>query len=124
MIIELNSAFQIGIPPQPGEVLERAAQFYERVDNDEGHDRVTQTYYKAALQASNDRINRIRRGVVMFNILINKPSEEIIIALNEMGLWTLAQAASGSAANIERGAALGGETRRLHRLQERRQARC
>lgn len=86
MIIELHSAFLAGFPLQPGQVLDRATKFYELVDNDEGHDRITQTYYKAALQASNDRINRIRRGVVMFNILINKPSEEIVTALNEIGL--------------------------------------
>jgi hypothetical protein len=86
MIIETHSALHAGFPLQPGQVLERVTQFYERVDNDEGHDRITQTYYKAALQASNDRINRIRRGVVMLNILLNKSSEEIITALDEMGL--------------------------------------
>jgi len=86
MIIELDSCFFVGHKLQPGEVVDRVSEFYEIVDLDPGVNRITQTYYKAALQASNDRINRLRRGVVMFNILANNTPKETIDTLDQMGL--------------------------------------
>lgn len=86
MIVELDSALYTNMPLQPGEVLERVNKFYDRVDSEVDQDRVTQTYYKAALQASNDRINRVRRGVVMYNILSDTPPEQIAELLDELGL--------------------------------------
>jgi len=86
IIIELDSAFMHGVKFQPIEIVERLTHFYEKVDDDSQHDRITQTYYKAALQASNDRINRIRRGVVIFNLLANHTPENTLQMLDNMRL--------------------------------------
>jgi hypothetical protein len=86
IIIELDSTLYRGFLFQPGDIVDRLTSFYESVDSDNANDRITRTYYKAALQASNDRINRMRRGVVIYNLLNNfsaKITEEV---LDEMRL--------------------------------------
>jgi hypothetical protein len=86
IIIELDSAFEHDVKFQPVEIVERLMHFYEIVDNDSGHNKITQTYYKAALQASNDRINRIRRGVAIFHLLAGKPAEATLETFDKIRL--------------------------------------
>jgi hypothetical protein len=71
-VIELDLVFNEGGPAlQPGDALNLLEEFYSRVDSDGEQERegVSFTYYKAALQASNDRLNRLRRGVIIGSIL-------------------------------------------------------
>lgn len=71
LIVELDRAFGEGLNLQPSTVVESLNAFFSRVDQsslDPG-DIVAATYYKAAVQASNDRINRERRGQIIRDIL-------------------------------------------------------
>jgi hypothetical protein len=60
---------------EPSEVLSRVSDFYEKVDAEATH--VHQLYYKAALQASNDRANRLRRAVIFGGALRGRTEEQI-----------------------------------------------
>ena len=64
----------------PTDVLSRMDNFYAQVEN-EGMTSVNVavgTYAKAAIQASNDRINRIRRGVIVESVIIGTdPLQEL-----------------------------------------------
>lgn len=55
----------------PSDVLDRLENFYTDVDKQgmQSTNLAVGAYAKAALQASNDRINRIRRGVIVENVL-------------------------------------------------------
>ena len=79
-MVELDSTFFFRKRElQPFEVLERIGGFLERVDEQGlGKDPLATIYYKSALQASNDRINRVRRGVILGGILNCASSEEIL----------------------------------------------
>ena len=71
LIVELDRAFGEGLVLQPSVVVESLTAFFNRVDQgslDPG-DIAAATYYKAAVQASNDRINRERRGQIVRDIL-------------------------------------------------------
>jgi hypothetical protein len=69
--IELDRALQEGVYLQPTNVLELFQSFYNEVEAEgaDSHNPAVATYYKAALQASNDKGNRIRRGEIIFDIL-------------------------------------------------------
>lgn len=71
----------------PIDALKRLEDFYAEVDRRgmTSEDYAVATYAKAALQASNDRINRIRRGVILENILIG---EDPFLGLQGEGLVT------------------------------------
>jgi hypothetical protein len=43
-------------------------------------------YYKAALQATNDRVNRVRRGEIIGGLLEGKSYEEILKTLADLKL--------------------------------------
>jgi hypothetical protein len=79
LVVELDHVFSSGFQLQPMAAVERLENFYAQID-DRGLDIVgaSSIYYKAALQASNDRINRIRRGVVLFGVLRGKAEDEIL----------------------------------------------
>ena len=71
--------------PSQADVLKRLEGFYSRVDNEgiEAADPSVGIYAKAAIQASNDRLNRVRRGVVIEAILNGTDPTQ---ALNAQGL--------------------------------------
>ena len=55
---------------QPGEVIGALEPFFEIVDRgDFEGNRLAATYYKSALQASNDRVNRVRRGAIVGGLI-------------------------------------------------------
>ncbi len=61
-----------GLNLKPGAVGERLKAFYSAVDAagaNGGSDDIAGTYYKSALQASNDKSSRIRRGDIIRNVL-------------------------------------------------------
>ena len=65
----------------PTDVLARLNEFYSSVDSDgmSSSSLAVAIYAKAALQASNDRINRLRRGVIIESVLIgNDPVQALL----------------------------------------------
>jgi hypothetical protein len=84
-IIELDMLSQSGVLLNVSDVYQRLEDFYVRVDKGHIDDRsiAVRTYAKASIQASNDRLNRIRRGVIIGAIL---NSSEPDAALIDLGL--------------------------------------
>lgn len=70
-IISISRKIEDGIQITPAEVIERLENFYEDVEGQgvTSPNIYVGIYAKAAIQASNDRINRIRRGVIVEAIL-------------------------------------------------------
>jgi Protein of unknown function DUF262 len=89
LIIELDQALSIqGLELQPSVVVESLENFYSKIDtNIVDPSGVSAIYYKSALQASNDRINRVRRGVVILGILKQFPERDIRSELVGQGLF-------------------------------------
>jgi hypothetical protein len=77
LIVELDRALtRSGCDLAPDAVGSRLADFYVAVENaasGTGEDRRAERYYKAALQASNDRSSRITRGQVLAEIITGVP---------------------------------------------------
>lgn len=88
LLIELDQCLHIrGMNMQPSKVLETLTAFYNDVEGAAlNQDSVSAIYYKAALQASNDKINRIRRGVVIGSLLLDLSKDEILVKLRTDGL--------------------------------------
>ena len=72
---------------QPSRVVKIVSEFFSEIGGEDiGGRNISAIYYKAALQASNDRLNRIRRGLII-NGLINDMSREAILQrLDQEGL--------------------------------------
>jgi len=68
LIVELNRAiYREHMELDPKEIGSRLSEFYNEVDRLQGatEDRDIADYYKASLQATNDRSSRIRRGEII-----------------------------------------------------------
>jgi hypothetical protein len=79
LIIEIDQLMNVDRTDiDPYEVVSRLEAFYGVVESSglEGS-ALHSTYYKAALQASNDRINRIRRGMIISGIIAGD-SEDVV----------------------------------------------
>jgi len=73
--------------PQPSQIVEQLNQFYQTVDAAPvNQQQVSLIYYKAALQASNDKIDRVRRAVVIAGVLGGAQDEDVIDQLKVQGL--------------------------------------
>ena len=71
----------------PLKVVADLQNFYESIDRGGvGENSLPGIYYKAALQASNDRVNRVRRGMIVAGILRDRSGEEIYERLQQEGL--------------------------------------
>lgn len=78
LIIEVDNAiYRVGHVLQPSEIVARVEAFFGRIEAGGDLVGIPATYYKAALQASNDRVNRVRRGVILFGVLVGKEDAEI-----------------------------------------------
>lgn len=88
MIIELDRLLNLEAQAlQPSIVVDSVREFYGRIDEASIDDySLPGIYYKAALQASNDRINRVRRGVIIGGILMQIDAESIMTELKEKRL--------------------------------------
>ena len=72
---------------QPSEVIEALGRFYSEVDNGSlDQTTVPGIYYKAALQASNDRVNRVRRGIILNEVVRGTPGPVVLNKLRQQGL--------------------------------------
>ncbi len=88
LLVELDQALRTGPDElQPSQVLERMSAFYSGVDEASiDQVRIHSIYYKAALQASNDKINRVRRGLIVAGILEGVTDATILKRLKKEGL--------------------------------------
>lgn len=87
LIVELDRAINLdGIALAPSETVERLQDFYKNSE-EAGLSGGTlhSIYYKAALQASNDRINRMRRGSIIRGVLLGEPEASIAERLQQEG---------------------------------------
>ena len=72
---------------QPSVVVEQLTTFYESIGgSDVGAESRSAVYYKATVQASNDRLNRVRRGIIIGSILEGKDNRQTMKALTNEGL--------------------------------------
>jgi len=87
LIIELDQCLHVqNIPLQPSKVLEGLTSFYNSIDDvGMGQAQISSIYYKAALQASNDKINRVRRGIVIAGTLVENSYEQTLAQLKAEG---------------------------------------
>lgn len=84
-IVELDLALSgDGRKLDPTKVLSNLSNFYEKVDIQATE--IHALYYKAALQASNDRVNRLRRALIFSGILRERTAQEIAADLDELSL--------------------------------------
>ena len=86
--VELEGAIHADdIELDPSEVLETLNTFYLSVDSDaEERTEIAAAYYKSALQASNDRNNRLRRGLIIGGIISGREPDVIFAELREKSL--------------------------------------
>ena len=88
MLVELDLLFRSEeYTPQPSEVVELMATFYRQIEGAtvDAAD-IPGIYYKAALQATNDKVNRLRRGCIISGILRRQDHKRIMHALHGAGL--------------------------------------
>lgn len=86
-IVELDRmARAVKSLPQPHELLARLDTFYNDVDEGLTGGILASTYYKSAVQATNDRINRLRRGFIIEGILNGVSRADIFDRLSAEGL--------------------------------------
>lgn len=88
LIVEIDQSLNVDETKlDPWDVLTRLEAFYDQVDRAglEG-ETLHSTYYKAALQASNDRINRIRRGIIINGVITGESEIDTFDRLRQMGL--------------------------------------
>lgn len=79
-IVEIDRLLNIdGSKPQPSDVLGRLTKFFSNIDSSEvNSSSLPGIYYKAAVQASNDRGNRVRRGII-FSAIVNAVDEALVL---------------------------------------------
>lgn len=88
LIIELDRILNLAEAElQPHVVVENIESFFLRIKDAHIEDTTLPgIYYKAALQASNDRLNRVRRGAIIEGVLIGEDDRAIIDKLKGDGL--------------------------------------
>ncbi len=69
---------------EPSQVLMNISAFYDAVDLQATE--IHSLYYKAALQASNDRVNRLRRAVIFSGVLRELTGAQILADLDSLSL--------------------------------------
>lgn len=63
----------------PLETVERIERFFQSIDEDSVNNKnIASVYYKAAIQANADRVNRMRRGIIFSGVIKAKSEEEIM----------------------------------------------
>jgi hypothetical protein len=87
LIVELDNILNIrAINLQPSETVKTIHEFLSGIDNKMRESSIVHAvYHKSALQASNDKINRVRRGQIIGSLLEGKQLKQIEHELTEMG---------------------------------------
>ena len=84
-VVELDTALHVDLVPlDPADVLKNIEDFYHTVGESERE--LPSLYYKSALQASNDRANRLRRAIIVAGLLRKLSTEEITKQLSDLSL--------------------------------------
>jgi len=80
-IVQIDFALTSEVVPDPSDALQRVEGFYARVDDEgvESQDSAVSTYARASLQASNDRLNRTRRGVIFEAVLVGSDPNDALV---------------------------------------------
>lgn len=88
LFVELETALnEENLSLDPLKVVADLQGFYDSIDSDKvGDNSLPGIYYKAALQASNDRVNRVRRGMIVGGILRGETEKVILGRLKQEGL--------------------------------------
>lgn len=87
MIVEIDNCLsQIGRKLAPSFVVDTVSSFFDKVGEGIDQGTVAGIYYKAALQASNDRGNRLRRGNILLGLLTKQKEADILKKLKADGL--------------------------------------
>ncbi len=87
LIIEVALALiNSNIKLSPTDVVNRVQKFYDSISNDLSDGSISGIYYKAALQASNDRLNRMRRGEIISGTIVGRSEGDIMEGLRVNGL--------------------------------------
>jgi hypothetical protein len=88
VIVELDIAFRSDVlVPEPSELLAIITNFYNRIEaGGLATGEIAGVYYKAAIQATNDKVNRLRRATIIGGLIRRKNDEEIMAELVHEGL--------------------------------------
>jgi Protein of unknown function DUF262 len=88
LLVELDKTLnEESLNLDPLKVVADLQGFYESIDSGGiGDNTLPGIYYKAALQASNDRVNRVRRGMIVGGILRGENEKAILGRLRQEGL--------------------------------------
>lgn len=83
LLVEIDQCLHVQkLSLQPSKVLETLTAFYSIVENAPlNQEQLSSTYYKAALQASNDKINRVRRAHIVSGLLMDWTPSKIFESL-------------------------------------------
>lgn len=81
-LVQVDIALCAGRAPDPLDAVQRIGDFFEQVDGEEQtwQSPAVGIYAKASLQASNDRINRIRRGVIFEAVMLGADPDQALRA--------------------------------------------
>ena len=86
-LVQIDIALVTNTAPDPLDAVKRIESFFSQVDNEEQDSAITDVavgvYAKASIQASNDRINRVRRGAIFEAVLLGVEPNQ---ALKAQGL--------------------------------------
>ncbi|MGH8058164.1 MAG: hypothetical protein ACREOH_13170, partial [Candidatus Entotheonellia bacterium] len=88
LLIEIDQCLNVlKVNLQPSLAVEKLNKFYDAVEA-LGVDvsSMASIYYKAALQASNDRVNRLRRGTIIGGIIQDHTEDQFLRLLKERAL--------------------------------------
>lgn len=82
-LVQLDFVLCGNSAPSPIDTVQRLESFFAHVDSEgmESSNRAVSVYAKASLQASNDRINRIRRGVIFEAVMLGNDPNQALDAL-------------------------------------------
>ena len=88
LFVEVDRALNLEeLNLQPHIVVESLESFYQSVEQSElNSPNIYGVYYKSAIQASNDRINRVRRGVIVDGLIRGRDEAELTAELQAHGL--------------------------------------
>lgn len=81
-LVQVDILLENRSAPSPKDALDRLDAFFARIDKEgmEALDPAISVYAKSSLQASNDRLNRVRRGVIINAVLTSQdPAKALVI---------------------------------------------
>lgn len=83
--IEIDRLINIqGLNLNPSEVVEGVERFYKKsIDEDYDISDINGIYYKASIQGTNDKLNRIRRGIIFEGVITGKDESDIMNDIKE-----------------------------------------